>query len=321
MFAGLVDCTIALPLQTSFAAIIFRDPYFHPLLGSLVKLVFLSSALHQLTVFACSSMPYAVGQVQDVGLIFLSAIASAVVQQCSTAGVTPENTMATVLTAVTAATGVVGILLVCTGALKLARLVQYVPLPVMGGYLCFVGYFVLGSGVSLATGLQVGSSLESWAQLANVAALLKLAPALVLVALISLVMARTRSPFALPTLLVAAPAAFYAVLFTTGHTLADARAAGWVSKPQPGDSEWRFWRAWSLYNIHDFPPSNIHWAALPGQLYKLLTLFFIVAFGSSMDIAAIQVGRKEAGGACVWRAHGRAAWRRTCIRQHSPFEC
>ena len=32
------------------------------------------------------------------------------------------------------------------GALKLARLVQYVPLPVMGGYLCFVGYFVLGSG-------------------------------------------------------------------------------------------------------------------------------------------------------------------------------
>ncbi|KAI7843279.1 hypothetical protein COHA_003111 [Chlorella ohadii] len=288
MFAGLVDCTIALPLQTSFAAIIFRDPYFHPLLGSLVKLVFLSSALHQLTVVACSSMPYAVGQVQDVGLIFLSAIASAVVQQCSAAGVTPENTTATVLTAVTAATGVVGILLVCTGVLKLARLVQYVPLPVMGGYLCFVGYFVLGSGVSLATGLQVGSGLQSWAQLANTDALLKLAPALVLVALISLVMARTRSPFALPTLLVAAPAAFYAVLFATGHSLEDAREAGWVGKPQPGDSEWRFWRAWALYNIHDFPPSNIYWAALPGQLYKLLTLFFIVAFGSSMDIAAIQ---------------------------------
>ena len=144
-----------------------------------------------------------------------------------------------------------------------------------------------------------------------------------------------RSPFALPTLLVAAPAAFYAVLFATGHTLADARAAGWVSKPQasrghmlhctlllvfiwagsatlyfwqwcmlccsiaqlfvvrmcqllrtldpapstclplnlppqPGDSEWRFWRAWSLYNIHDFPPSNIHWAALPGQVRAVL---------------------------------------------------
>ncbi len=36
---------------------------------------------------------------------------------------------------------------------------------------------------------------------------------------------------------------------------------------QPGDSEWRFWRAWSLYNIHDFPPSNIYWAALPGQVW------------------------------------------------------
>ena len=33
-----------------------------------------------------------------------------------------------------------------TGALRLAGLVQYVPLPVVGGYLCFVGYFCLAAG-------------------------------------------------------------------------------------------------------------------------------------------------------------------------------
>lgn len=285
--AGLVNSVIALPLQLSFAAIIFQDPFFRPLLGSLVKLVFLSSALHQAAFAALSSMPFAVGQVQDVGLIFLSAMASAVVQQCGEAGWGEADTLATVLATLTLATAVVGVLIVGTGALRLARLVQYVPLPVVGGYLCFVGYFCLAAGMSLATGRHI-DGLSSWAQLASRDALLKLAPALAMVLLITAVLHRVRSPFALPALLLAAPALFYGVLAACGWSLADARAAGWVSTPQPGDGDWRFWRAWSLYRVHDFPPSNILWAAMPGQLGKLLTLYFIVAFGSSMDIAAIQ---------------------------------
>ncbi len=55
------------------------------------------------------------GQVQDVGLIFLSAIASSVVEACTGAGVSPENTLATVLAAITSATGIVGILIIGTG--------------------------------------------------------------------------------------------------------------------------------------------------------------------------------------------------------------
>lgn len=45
---------------------------------------------------------------------------------------------------------------------------------------------------------------------------------------------------------------------------------------------------YSLYNIHSFPPTNIHWEMLTRQVGKLAGLFFVVAFGSSMDIAAIQ---------------------------------
>ena len=40
-----------------------------------------------------------------------------------------------------------------------------------------------------------------------------------------------RSPFALPALLVAVPAAFYGLLWTYGISLDEAREAGWVSKP------------------------------------------------------------------------------------------
>ena len=44
------------------------------------------------------------------------------------------------------------------------------------------------------------------------------------------------------------------------------------------------------------PPTLPTPALTPAQLGKLLTLYFIVAFGSSMDIAAIQVGAGEGGG-------------------------
>jgi SulP family sulfate permease len=60
-------------------------------------------------------MPFAVGQVQDVGLIFLSAIASAVVDQCSAAGLSGADTLATALASLTTATFIVGVLIIGTG--------------------------------------------------------------------------------------------------------------------------------------------------------------------------------------------------------------
>lgn len=73
------------------------------------------------------------GQVQDVGLIFISAMATDVVARCMAAGAAPAATLATTLVTLTLATGVVGALIVAVGALKLASLVQFVPLPVVGG--------------------------------------------------------------------------------------------------------------------------------------------------------------------------------------------
>ena len=43
----------------------------------------------------------------------------------------------------------------CAGKLGLASVVQFIPLPVIGGYLAFVGYFCLKSGTTLATGVAV----------------------------------------------------------------------------------------------------------------------------------------------------------------------
>jgi hypothetical protein len=47
---------------------------------------------------------------------------------------------------------------------KLATLVQYVPLPVVGGYLGYVGYFCLAAGIGLGCNTTI-NTFSSWANL------------------------------------------------------------------------------------------------------------------------------------------------------------
>jgi SulP family sulfate permease len=49
---------------------------------------------------------------------------------------------------------------------KLATLVQYVPLPVVGGYLGYVGYFCLAAGMGLGTSTTI-DTISSWSNLAS----------------------------------------------------------------------------------------------------------------------------------------------------------
>ena len=51
-----------------------------------------------------------------------------------------------------------------------------------------------------------------------------------------------------------------------------------------------FWELYALFNIHDWKLSSIDKISALKQVPKLLALFFVVAFGSSLDVAAIQAG-------------------------------
>ncbi len=81
----------------------------------MVKLVFLSSGVHQLIFSIKSTLPFAVGQVQDVGLIFLSAMATSIVETCTKAGKDSATTLGTVLLTLLLTTFLVGVLIILTG--------------------------------------------------------------------------------------------------------------------------------------------------------------------------------------------------------------
>ena len=157
---GLINVTVTAPVMIGFAAIIFRNPLFHrstAVYSQLVRLVLFSSAVHQGVFSATSTLPFAIGQVQDAGLIFLSKMADDTVHYMD--GAPDEAVIATTLVVLSLSTACLGLALVLTGKLRLAALVQYLPLPVVGGYLAFIGLYCLEAGVSLMSGVQVNSLL------------------------------------------------------------------------------------------------------------------------------------------------------------------
>ena len=87
-----------------YTQIIFKDAFFAQYMDVLLKLVFFSCMVHQASFMLGSRLPFAIGSVQDAGLIFLSAMSSSIVSSCSEAGgglkegVSAEDVLKTVST-------------------------------------------------------------------------------------------------------------------------------------------------------------------------------------------------------------------------------
>lgn len=124
---GMINATIVLPVLMSFGSIIYRDNAFVNYMPVLVKLTVVSGIVHQLCFSTFSSLPFAVGQVQDAGLIFLSSMASQMVEQSKAKGHDDETMLATVTIGLALGTALLGCGLILVGYLKLGQHVQLLP--------------------------------------------------------------------------------------------------------------------------------------------------------------------------------------------------
>jgi SulP family sulfate permease len=102
-------------------------------MNALSKLVIFSSMIHQLSFVLFSTMPFAIGTVQDAGLIFLSSMANTIANEMLDAGESEAAIVSTTLVLLSLGTALLGLVLVVLGKFKLANAVGYLPMPVVGG--------------------------------------------------------------------------------------------------------------------------------------------------------------------------------------------
>jgi sulfate permease, SulP family len=222
---GVINGILCIPVTVSFCAIIFRESAFAPFMPKLVKLVLFSSAVHQVVFSVFSSLPFAVGQVQDAGLIFLSAIAASIVGSCKH----EHMIMATTLYTLSICTFLLGCMLLVTSRLKLASLVQYLPMPVIGGYLAYIGFFCGEAGLAMMGGIAVNTpqAYMDWH------VLLLVLPGLTVGCVMYILLRNVRSPFVLPISMGVILVTFYSIMWLSGASFEDTRNFGWVAPLTP----------------------------------------------------------------------------------------
>ena len=289
---GVMNSLMAVPVAVAFTSIIFRDPLFREdptVFPTLIKLVLFSCFVHQVCFSVGSSLPFALGQVQDAGLIFLSAMATQIVHDTEhfAPDATTEERLSTVLIALALSTALLGVALILTGHLELAQHVQYLPLPVVGGYLAFIGLYCGEAGLSMMTNLQIDGLLsltrgpEQWNLLVQPDAALHAAPGVLCGIALTVATSKLQHYLVLPGCMLMVPGVFYIVLLSAGLDAEDARMDGWMKNLTAQEP---FWDTWVHFNFLD-----MHWGVLPSLFPTWCGMFLVVAFGSCLDVAAIQL--------------------------------
>eukprot|EP00522_Entomoneis_paludosa_P010032 CAMPEP_0172466436 /NCGR_PEP_ID=MMETSP1065-20121228/56134_1 /TAXON_ID=265537 /ORGANISM="Amphiprora paludosa, Strain CCMP125" /LENGTH=974 /DNA_ID=CAMNT_0013223237 /DNA_START=140 /DNA_END=3064 /DNA_ORIENTATION=+ len=283
---ALVNVIIAVPGLYGYAAVIFNHSVFQPHMNALAKLVIFSSLVHQLGFLLFSSLDFAIGTVQDAGLIFLSSMSNVIANRMLEDNETDTAIVSTTLVLLSAGTALLGLCLFAIGKFQLANAVAYLPMPVIGGYLAFIGYFCIQAGVALCISTPLISFFD-WKYLFQGDNFLLALPGLLAALVLTLVSRLSKNDAILPLCMVTIPALFYLVIFGfLGWDMDQARDAGWVGQVAPPTP------IQDVVALIDF--SLVRWDLVGEIMWTWAGMVFVVSFASCLDVAAISMDMGEA---------------------------
>jgi Sulfate permease family len=277
---AVVNAIIAVPSLFGYAAVIFNNPIYSTHMNALSKLLIFSSLIHQLGFLMFSSLPFAIGTVQDAGLIFLSTMANTIANTMIDDGHSEGEILSTTLALLCSGTALLGLVLVAMGYFKLADAVSYLPMPVVGGYLAFIGYFCVQAGTSLCISKPM-MSIVDWNLLLDPQNLLLAGPGLVAGLILTLTSRLATNSGVLPCVMVIIPAVFYIILWVSGTSLEEAREVGWVGETSPSVP------ISDLLHLIDF--GQVRWDLVSDIIATWFGMVFVVSFASCLDVAAISI--------------------------------
>jgi sulfate permease, SulP family len=208
---------------SSFASLIFAGPL-QPFAGNGIWLMLWTAFIVGILMALTSSLRGVVAIPQDRIAPIMAVLVAGVVSQMPNA--IPVEQCRAAIASITLVSLLTGVVLYLVGRFKMGDLLQYIPYPVIGGFLA-------GSGWLLAVGalrVMVGHPITlAWLpEIFMPGLVLKWMPGLMFGSLLLVVMKRAAHPLVPATMLLAAIALFYVALALSGTPLETARAHGWL---------------------------------------------------------------------------------------------
>ncbi len=278
VFAGSICSILSTAYCLSYAALIFAGPLDHVLAYG-VAVTFLSAAVGGLIVALRSSLPFAIAGPDSSISVVLAAMVATVVQRLVHGGADP---LVPTLIALALTTVLTGLLLCVLGFTHAGRAIRFVPFPVIGGFLGATGWLMITGAVQVVTDqrpviINLGTFIDG-------ATMAKLAAAAVVGVVLHLALRRSKGPFVMPAVLLAAFAATYLVLPLIGSTIAAAQVQGWMFHPQLAAD---LISPWQLGTLQSFS-----WTSLPALAGDLLAVMFVTVINFLLNTTGIEIATR-----------------------------
>lgn len=277
--AGMVSTLVMLCYAMSLGTLVFSADLAHYAdLGVPTALV--SCVVTAFVIALTSSMRFNIGGPDSNATAFLAGVAAGVASSVRADGGSPQVVVLTVLISIAVCSIVTGVILYAIGSSKRGRSLQFVPYPVVGGFLAGTGFLLLGGAFRVLTGQ--GMHWRTLSMLADLSWLAWL-PALAVGTVAMLLTRLWRHPAALPATLVLGVMMFYALLALTGRSIDDARQMNLLLQHSG-------MRAFSIPELH-WPGlaarNEVDWSAIVRHLPETLVVTSVSAITILMNSTAI----------------------------------
>lgn len=281
--AGAVSTLVMLCYAMSLGTLIFSaDLARYAGLG--VPTALISCIVTALVIALTSSMRLNIAGPDSNATAFLAGVAAGVASSVRADGGSPQTILLTVLISIALCSVLTGIVLFAIGSSKRSRSLQFLPYPVVGGFLAGTGYLLLAGAFRVLTGAS-----PQWHTLGLLTHLHWLAwmPALFIGVLTTVLTRRSQHVAALPLVLVCGIVLFYLMLHLAGLSVDDARNMG-LLLPH--------------VKLHFFPdlrvpaplaPGAIDWSAIGAHLPETLVVTSASAITILMNSTAIGAATGE----------------------------
>ncbi|AJZ64176.1 sulfate transporter family protein [Paraburkholderia fungorum] len=276
--AGAVSTLVMLCYAMSLGTMIFSaDLARYAELGVPTALV--SCVVTALVIALRSSMRVNIGGPDSNATAFLAGVAAGVASSVRANGGTPRTIVVTVLLAIALCSIVTGIILYAIGSTKRSRSLQFLPYPVVGGFLAGTGYLLMAGAFRVLTG-----EAPRWHTLVLLIHLHWLAwtPAVAVGALLTILSRAWNHAAVLPLTLAAGVAMFYLSLHAAGLSIEDARNMGLLLPHVP----LRAIQIPALRLPASLAHGNVDWSAIGAHLPETLIVTSVSAITILMNSTA-----------------------------------
>jgi len=279
--AGAICSVLSIAYSLSYATLIFSGPL-SQWLGYGMVVTLLSASVGTFVIGLRSSLPFTIAGPDSSTSVVMAALVTAFVQRLVAEGAT-EDLLQRAIIVMALSTALTGTLLLALGATRAGRAIRFVPYPVIAGFLGATGWLIVVAGAQLATGQSVtDNTLGALFDLLIGAKFL--AGAALAIALF-LAQRYLPSSFALPGTLLAGVAVVHIGLLSSGTTLVEAQADGWLFSPQ---THVGLTSPWHSDELRRFP-----WEVLPSLFGNLVSVMFVTTITMLLNTSAIELATQR----------------------------